>query len=113
MDDSWEDRDELPFVAAADGGLLRVWGFDSATEDHGLDLEGFGNGRVRVLARGRHRYYYGDVFDDLPAEEWLLQFFPTEGLPDPLAGPPRCLPRFAPFGPRDIQPGWFAALHSW
>lgn len=113
VDERWEDSDELPFVAVPDGGLLRMSGFDPATEDHGLDLEGFGSGRVRVLAKGRHRYYYSDVFDDLPPEEWLLQFFPVEGPPNPLAGPPRRLVGFLPFSPFGRQSGWAAALHAW
>jgi len=113
VDETWEDSDELPFVAVPDAGLLRMSGFDAATEDHGLDLEGFGSGRVRVLARGRHRYYYGDVFDDLPPEEWLLQFFPVEGPPNPLAGPPRRLVGFVPFSRFGRQSGWAAALHAW
>jgi len=113
LDNSWEDIDELPFEAMPDGGPLQMSGFDPPTDDHGLDLEGFGTGRVRVLARGRHRYYYGDVEDDLAPEDWLIQLFPVEGLPNPLAGPPRRLVGFAPFSKWERQSGWAAALHAW
>lgn len=113
LNSSWEDIDELPFAAASDGGPLQMSGFDPPTGDHGLDLEGFGTGRVRVLANGRHRYYYGDVENELPPEEWLLQFFPAEGSPNPLAGPPRRLVGFAPFNKSERQSGWAAALHAW
>jgi hypothetical protein len=113
FDNSWEDMDELPFQAIVGGGPLQISGFDPPSDDHGLDLEGFGSGRVLILAKGRHRYYYGDVEDELPPEEWLLQFFPQEGTPNPLAGPPRRLVGFAPFSKWEKQSGWKAAIHAW
>lgn len=113
FDFSWEDSDELPFEAIDGGGPLQVSGFDAPTDNHGLDLEGFGRGRVLVFAKGRHRYNYGDIEDRLPPEEWLLQFFPEDGPPQPLAGPPRRLAAFAPFSKWDKQPGWRAAIHAW
>ncbi len=113
FDNSWEDFDELPFEAVVGGGPLQISGFDPPTDDHGLDLEEFGGGRVLILAKGRHRYSYGDLEDELPPEEWLLQFFPQDGLPNPLAGPPRRLVGFAPFSKREKQSGWAAAIHAW
>jgi hypothetical protein len=112
FDNSWEDVDELPFVAAQGGGILRLYGFDSPSED-GLDLEGFGTGRVIVMARGRHRYGYSDYdTESLPPEEWLFRFFPEPGPPQPLSGPPRRLAGVAPFG-APPQTGWASALHAW
>ena len=113
FDNSWEDMDELPFQAIVGGGPLQISGFDPPLDDHGLDLEGFGSGRVLILAKGRHRYYYGDVEDELPPEEWLLQFFPQEGMPNPLDGPPRRLVGFAPSSKWEKQSGWKAAVHAW
>ena len=114
FDNSWDDIDELPFVEDEDGGPLRLAGFDPSQAD-GLDLRGFGSGRVRVMARGRHRYNYSsgtDRVDSLPPEEWLFQFFPTDGPPRPLDGGPRRLAGIAPFGgpPRS---GWSSAVHAW
>jgi hypothetical protein len=113
FDNSWEDMDELPFQALVGGGPLQISGFDEPSDNHGLDLEGFDSGRVLILAKGRHRYYYGDLEDEVPPEEWLLQFFPQEGRPNPLAGPPRRLVGFAPFSKSEKQSGWRAAIHAW
>jgi len=112
FDNSWEDVDELPFSAIADGGPLRLYGFDSPLDD-GLDLDGFDVGRVLVMARGRHRYAYGDHDNDsLLPEEWLFRFFPGTGPARPLDGPPRRLAGVAPFGDSP-KAGWAAALHAW
>jgi hypothetical protein len=112
FDNSWEDVDELPFSAIADCGPLRLYGFDSPPDD-GLDLDGFGAGRVLVMARGRHRYGYSDHDNDaVPPEEWLLRFFPEAGPARPLEGPPRRLAGVAPFG-GPPKTGWAAALHAW
>jgi hypothetical protein len=112
-DGNWEDIDELPFVAIDGDGPLRISGFDPPGEDHGLDLTGFTTGRVLVSANGRHRYRYSDDVPDLPPEEWLLQFFPEEGRPNPLAGPPRRLSGYAPFSTFDTRSGWNEAVHAW
>lgn len=87
--DGWEDVDDLPFEQDPSAGALMLNGFDPGTV--GLDLGGFGGGRVRVSARGRHRYSYGsDVdTDGLPPEEWLLQLYPLDGPVDPMVGGPR------------------------
>jgi hypothetical protein len=110
---NWEDIDELPFTASEGAGPLHIWGFDPPDDDHGLDLNGFTTGRVLVRARGRHRYEYSDDEVDLPAEEWLLQFFPEPGPTDPLAGSPRRLVAYSPFSAWEAPSGWRAAIHSW
>jgi hypothetical protein len=114
LDNSWDDMDELPFEALDHGGLVQASGFDQPPTDEGLSLDGFETGRVRVLARGRHRYYYGGDVDyaALPREEWLLQFFPASGHPQPLAGGPRRLAGPGMQGAR-WSTGWTSALHAW
>ena len=115
LDDLWEDVDELPFEAVPDGGVLRLHGFDPLEGEGGLVLDGFrmGRVRVRVLARGRHRYHYGDHVDETrPPEEWLMQFFPHPGPADPLAGAPRRLAGMSPFGEGPTT-GWGAAVQAW
>lgn len=89
--ENWEDADELPFVEVPDAGPIELAGFDPSSAR--LDVAGLGNARVQVYATGRHRYHYGDgiLGDALPPEQWLLRFFPTDGVPDPLAGGPRRL----------------------
>jgi hypothetical protein len=109
--EGWEDVDELPFAEAPGGGKLILSGFDPG--DEGLDLSGLGSSRVQVFARGRHRYQYGSEPDTnaMPAEEWLLRFFPWPGLPQPLEGGPR---RIAGEGGLYSKPGdaWLAAVRA-
>ena len=109
LDNTWEDFDDLPFVAIKGGGPLRAQGFDEVESESGLSMDDFDGGRVRVLARGR---YAADPSSERSDEEWLFQFYPEEGSPRPLAGGPR---RLAGPGPFVYLPeaGWMAALHSW
>lgn len=107
--DGWEDVDDLPFETMSDAGPLMLSGFDPTGV--GLDLADFTRGRVRVLARGRHRYHYGSHVDTaaMAPEEWLLQVYPHEGPIDPMAGGPR---RIAGEGGlvRPAVTPWHAAL---
>lgn len=91
FDESWEDYDELPFTEVAGDGPLIISGFDPG--DVGLDVDGIGDSRVQVFARGRHRYDYGNgpSGDEFPPEEWLFRFFPVDGRPGPFSGGPRRL----------------------
>lgn len=110
MQRGWEDVDELPFAEVPDEGPLVLSGFEAS--DVGLDVDGLGRARVLVQARGRHRYGYSDFREDLPREEWLLQFWPDPEAQDGLAGDPR---RLAGPGPM-VTPrpsGRHAALHAW
>lgn len=111
---AWEDRDELPFEEDVGAGPLRLGGFDPA-EGHGLDIDGLGRARIRVLASGRHRYTYGDPIDEAAVpEEWLLQLWPDVSGMDAMAGEPRRLAGPLPFDPHRAQrTPWHAALHAW
>jgi hypothetical protein len=91
---------------------LHLEGFDPSDDD-GLDLSGFGAGRVIVMARGRHRYWYGKHDNEgLAPEEWLFRFYPQDGPARPLEGAPRRLAGSSPF-PERISTGWAAAMHAW
>jgi hypothetical protein len=108
--DGWEDVDELPFAEVPDGGKLVLHGFDPS--DVGIDISGFGLGRVQVFAHGRHRYSYGDSSIDVDKsepEEWLLRLYPHQGAHDPMAGGPR---RIAGSGGLGYSPrtAWDAAM---
>lgn len=110
-DDSWEDRDEIPFRVLPGAGPLLVGGFDQA-QPPGLDVDGLADVRVEILARGRHRYSYSSPPDDgLPPEEWLLRLWPVNGPVDPFAGPPRRIAGPLPFQVR--WTAWSLAMHSW
>ncbi|MEV8215679.1 hypothetical protein [Leifsonia sp. NPDC077715] len=91
FDESWEDFDELPFAEVPGDGPLIIAGFDPG--EVRLDVDGIGNARVQVFARGRHRYTYSDGTsgDALQPEEWLFRFFPADDEFQPLAGGPRRL----------------------
>ena len=110
--DRWEDIDELPWVSHPDGGPVVAAGFDPAEDHAGLTVNDLPRARVQVLAKGRHRYAYGDgVPDHLPREAWLLRWWPDETGADAVAGAPRRLAGPPPFWyPMD---GWRAALHAW
>lgn len=108
--DEWEDADVLPFAALPDRGPLRVAGFDPPEDDDGLPVDGLGRARVEVLAAGRHQYAHWDD-TDLPAERWLLRFWPDDAEPDPLAGLPRRVAGPYPFEVR--CDGWTAAWQAW
>lgn len=109
----WEDLDDIPFEEVQTAGKLILQGFDNGTV--GLDLSGFGSGRVQVLARGRHRFEPGSPigFQTVEPEEWLLRFYPIEGSPDPMAGGPR---RIAGGGglsrPSTSTSPWLAAVRG-
>jgi hypothetical protein len=87
----WEDADELPWQTLPGEPDVQVSGFDPT--DCALPLGDLRTGRVRVLARGRHRYYgdYGEFRPSLSPEEWLVQWWPEAGDLDALAGGPRRL----------------------
>lgn len=108
---AWEDRDELPFEEQRDAGPLMLAGFDPA-DAPGLDVEGLGRARVRVLANGRHQYFDGDHGDgEVSPEQWLLQLWPDAAGEGAMVGEPRRLA--SPFrDPRAATP-WQAALHAW
>lgn len=110
---AWEDRDELPFEEDVGAGPLQLGGFEPA-DGPGLDIDGLGRARIRVLATGRHRYTYGDSIDETaPPEEWLLQLWPDLSGMDAMAGEPRRLAGPLPFGPQAQPTPWHAALHAW
>lgn len=109
--DEWEDRDELPWHSVAEGGPLKVRGFDGE-HPGGLDVADVGRARVIVLATGRHRYRYSD---DVPGsaepERWLLRIFPDPDGLDAIAGPRRRLAGGLPFDV--VRDSWQMALHGW
>lgn len=91
--DVWEDRDEVPFEALDDLGPLRPNGFDPPNGP-GLDVQGLGRSRVRVLARGRHQYWRGEpVPGHFTPEQYLLQLWPDPQRRDAISGEPRRLAR--------------------
>lgn len=109
----WEDCDELPWLTLPGAGPVLVSGFDGPTDEPGLDLGGLGDGRVQVLASGRHRDEYIDPAPgpEVPPERWLLRWWSTPGLTTGMDGAPR---RSA--GPRrgeaSRRTGWQAAVHA-
>ncbi len=109
--DDWEEMDDLPFETVPTAGRLIVQGFDPSGV--GLDLGDLGRGRARVLARGRHRYYYGANLDPfaMPPEEWLLQLYPADGPVDPMSGGPRRLV-IAGDPSRTARSPWHAAVRG-
>lgn len=112
--DGWEDIDDLPFVEVNSAGALMLRGFDEGTV--GLDLSGFGSGRVQVLARGRHRFDPGSPIDlqTVEPEEWLLRFYPIDGAPDPMAGGPRRIAGGGGFSrPSTSTSPWLAAVRGY
>lgn len=111
-DERWEDSDEVSFAVVGGSTQLHVRGFESSEGDL-LPIYGLDRARARVLARGRHRYTYGDLspVEDLPPEEWLVQFWPDPQARDALAGPPRRIAGLLPFESR--RSGWAAALDGW
>jgi|GEM_PF-3425574 len=98
----WEDRDELPWRTLPGERVLVVSNEFEEGNGEALQLGGLEGGRVRVSARGRHRYFYDDAVASLPPEEWLVQLWPQDGDSDPFAGPPR----------RIGQP-WKEPLRAW
>jgi len=107
----WEDLDDIPFEEVPTAGKLILQGFDDGNV--GLDLSGFGSGRVQVLARGRHRFEPGSPIDlqAVEPEVWLLQFYPVEGAPDPMAGGPRRIAGGGGFSrPSTSTSPWLAAV---
>ena len=111
LTDQWEDIDDIPFEEVPTAGKLMLSGFDAG--EVGLDVSRLGRGRVRVLARSRHRYHYGAAVDvsSMAPEEWLLQIYPLAGPIDPMAGGPR---RIAGGGglARYAGSGWRGAVHA-
>lgn len=109
----WEDCDELPWLTLPGAGPVLVSGFDGPTGEPGLDLGGLVDGRVQVLASGRHRYGYIDPAPgpEVPPERWLLRWWSTPGPTTGMDGPPR---RFAgPLrGEASRRTGWQAAVHA-
>jgi hypothetical protein len=110
IEESWEDRDVLPWRNTSDSELVQAQGFDAPDSTEGLDVSGLGRARVEVLASGRHRYFYGDDNEGLPPERWLLRFWPDSQHLDALAGPPRRIA--GPQGEADPGP-WGAAVRAW
>lgn len=109
--ESWEDHDVLPFEAVDGLGPLSVLGFDRV-DGEGLPADGLSRSRVRICARGRHRYGYSSLTNlDLPPEDWLLQFWPDPLARDGLAGEPRRVAGLLPYEYR--RTAWEAALHGW
>lgn len=111
-DARWEDQDELPFAVIDDDPQVSVSGFEPSDGDP-LPVEGLSRARVRVHARGRHRYSHGDDvdLDALPPEEWLIQFWPDPHGHDALEGPPRRIAGPLRFETRPSA--WQAALGGW
>lgn len=107
--DDWEDQDDIPFEEVPTAGKLILSGVDPS--DVGLDVSGLGRGRVRVLARGRHRYHYGSPVDvdSIAPEDWLLQLYPQDGPIDPMAGGPRRIAGTGGFS-RTMGSPWRAAV---
>jgi len=90
----WEDCDELPWLTLPGAGPVLVSGFDGPTDEPGLDLGGLGDGRVQVLASGRHRDEYIDPAPgpEVPPERWLLRWWSTPGLTTGMDGAPAAPP---------------------
>lgn len=89
----WEDCDELPWEPIKGAGRLQASGFDPPDGEAGLDVDGLGRARAQVLARGRHRYSYGDgpEEDTETREEWLIRLWPDPQGRDLLTAAPRRL----------------------
>lgn len=110
---SWEEADELPFVALGSGRLKLDGGFGSETAPV-FTLGGPGRYRSRVCVHGRQLAARADGAgaDEVVqgVERWLLQLWPDPHALGPLAGPPRTL---LPDPPEAADPQLAAGLRAW